>query len=177
MQSVSSRIWTSVAVSISYNDNHYTTGTSNIFIRNRTYPLIFIDRVDNKSCSHYPVQGDRAIWFCPNYWEIYLLSITGKILTRIQLNKQIVTTFQRAIVASEPTGWPQAWCLFSGRSQWQEQSKRFYVAFVDLRKAFDIVNRKEIWQIMGWLDCSPKFLNCTNNSMAKSGTTETSKNT
>ena len=28
MQSVSSRIWTHVAVSISYNDNHYTTGTS-----------------------------------------------------------------------------------------------------------------------------------------------------
>ena len=28
MQSVSSRIWTCVAVSISYDDNHYTTGTS-----------------------------------------------------------------------------------------------------------------------------------------------------
>ena len=27
MQSVSSRIWTRVAVSIFYNDNHYTTGT------------------------------------------------------------------------------------------------------------------------------------------------------
>ena len=30
MQSVSSRIWTRVAVSISYDDNHYTTGTSSI---------------------------------------------------------------------------------------------------------------------------------------------------
>ena len=29
MQSVSSRIWTGVAVSISYDDNDYTTGTSN----------------------------------------------------------------------------------------------------------------------------------------------------
>ena len=28
MQSVSSRIWTRVAVSISYNDYHYTMGTS-----------------------------------------------------------------------------------------------------------------------------------------------------
>ena len=28
MQSISSRIWTRVAVSIPYNDNHYTTGTS-----------------------------------------------------------------------------------------------------------------------------------------------------
>ena len=31
MQSVSSRIWTRVAVSISYSDNHYTTDTSNCF--------------------------------------------------------------------------------------------------------------------------------------------------
>ena len=29
MESVSSRIWTRVTVSISYDDNHYTTGTSN----------------------------------------------------------------------------------------------------------------------------------------------------
>ena len=28
MQSVSSRIWTRVAMSISYSDNHYTMGTS-----------------------------------------------------------------------------------------------------------------------------------------------------
>ena len=34
MQSVSSRIWTHVAISISNNDNHYTTGTSIL------YPLL-----------------------------------------------------------------------------------------------------------------------------------------
>ena len=28
MQSVSSRIWTCIAMSISYDDNHYSTGTS-----------------------------------------------------------------------------------------------------------------------------------------------------
>ena len=32
MQSFSSRIWTRVAVCISYDDNHYTTVTSNIYI-------------------------------------------------------------------------------------------------------------------------------------------------
>ena len=32
MQSVSSSIWTRVAVSISYDDNHYTTGTSMIIL-------------------------------------------------------------------------------------------------------------------------------------------------
>ena len=32
MQSVSSRIWTRVAMSISYDDNHYTTGTSTFLV-------------------------------------------------------------------------------------------------------------------------------------------------
>ena len=32
MQSISSRIWTRVAVSISYDDNNYTTGTSNVYV-------------------------------------------------------------------------------------------------------------------------------------------------
>ena len=32
MQSVSSRIWTCVAVSTSYDDNHYTTGTTVAFL-------------------------------------------------------------------------------------------------------------------------------------------------
>ena len=32
MQSVSSRIWTRVAVYISYDDNHYTTGTSYLML-------------------------------------------------------------------------------------------------------------------------------------------------
>ena len=37
MQQVSARIWTRVAVSISYNDNHYTTG----ILRVKTVPLLF----------------------------------------------------------------------------------------------------------------------------------------
>ena len=32
MQSVSSRVWTRVAVFISYDDNHYTTGTSTVLL-------------------------------------------------------------------------------------------------------------------------------------------------
>ena len=32
MQSVSSRIWTRVAVSTSYDDNHYTTGINKLFL-------------------------------------------------------------------------------------------------------------------------------------------------
>ena len=38
MQSVSSKIWTRVAVSISYDDNHYTTGTKFIL----TNPIVYV---------------------------------------------------------------------------------------------------------------------------------------
>ena len=37
MQSASSRIWTRVAVSISYDDNHYTTGTSIAWTKQQEY--------------------------------------------------------------------------------------------------------------------------------------------
>ena len=40
MQSVSSRIWTCVAVSISYDDNDYTTGTSINMIHVQIYRLL-----------------------------------------------------------------------------------------------------------------------------------------
>ena len=42
MQSVSSRIWTRIVVSISYDDNHYTTGTSNELDLLNTYIITFI---------------------------------------------------------------------------------------------------------------------------------------
>ena len=38
MQSVSSRLWTRVAVSISYDDNNYTTGTSTNIVKQYDEP-------------------------------------------------------------------------------------------------------------------------------------------
>ena len=42
MQSVSSRIWTRVAVSICYDDNHYTTGTSLCFYSHFCFELLLL---------------------------------------------------------------------------------------------------------------------------------------
>ena len=50
MHSVSSRIWTHVTVSISYDDNHYTTGTSILFVC--TYSLFYLThRYDPIKCT------------------------------------------------------------------------------------------------------------------------------
>ena len=47
MQSVSSRIWTRVAVSISYDDNHYTTGTSKNYTYTKLKCLKFNSALNN----------------------------------------------------------------------------------------------------------------------------------
>ena len=44
MQSVSSTIWTRVAVFISYDDKHYTTGTSK-FIINYNYQYLLLIQI------------------------------------------------------------------------------------------------------------------------------------
>ena len=53
MQLVSSRIWTRVAVSISYDDNHYTTGTS----MNSCYRILF----SNLKQKEYSIISSRVI--------------------------------------------------------------------------------------------------------------------
>ena len=60
MQSVSSRIWTRVAVSISYDDNHYTTGTSIFFFKNANW--IIMTRIRQASLRHTMIfhTGDRT---------------------------------------------------------------------------------------------------------------------
>ena len=59
MQSASSRIWTRIAVSISYEDNHYTTGTS-------TPNEIFID--------------SNILVFLSGLWAVILDSLFSYIL-------------------------------------------------------------------------------------------------
>ena len=50
MPSVSSRIWTRVVVSISYDDNHYTTGTSYIYfsLSLSLYLSIYLSNIGQK---------------------------------------------------------------------------------------------------------------------------------
>ena len=59
MQSVSSRIWTRVAVSISYDDNHYTKSTS------------YIKEINNKSKFCHVLEIWSTIW---QHWVLLLKS-------------------------------------------------------------------------------------------------------
>ena len=80
MQSVSSRIWTRVAVFISYDDNDYTTGTSNKY----WYAIKTNQRVCFLSLKHtlrifyrYPLKSWNA--FCE---EVCIVSYDGNIFEK-----------------------------------------------------------------------------------------------
>ena len=102
---------------------------------------------------------------CDNYRGITLLSIAGKILARILLNRLVPT------IAEDNT--PESQCGFRQnrsttdtvfvlrqlKEKCREQNKGLYVSFVDLTKAFHTVSRKGMWQIMERLGCPPRFLN------------------
>ena len=75
MPSISFRIWTRVAVSISYNNNHYTTGTScNTVYNQNTKRCIF----------SFPKKGDQGI--AKNFRTIILTSIAAKIYNTLLQN-------------------------------------------------------------------------------------------
>ena len=54
MPSVSSRIWTLVTVSISYNDNHYTTGTPRSYGLKETVTTMMMFYKNRKAMVHSP---------------------------------------------------------------------------------------------------------------------------
>jgi len=112
--------------------------------------------------SLYKNKGEKSD--CSNYRGITLLSIAGKILARLLLNRLIPT------IAEENT--PESQCGFRAnrgttdmvfvlrqiQEKCREQNMGLYAAFIDLTKAFDTVSRDGLWKILQRLGCPPKFL-------------------
>ena len=77
MQSVSSRIWTHIAVSIPYDDNHYTTGTSYV-IAWLEFELAHYD-VASQYISHYAMETSLLFLILKfkqrpvSSWKIYII--------------------------------------------------------------------------------------------------------
>jgi len=104
---------------------------------------------------------------CDNHRGISLLSIAGKILARVLLNRLILHLEQDLL--------PESQCGFrSGRGtvdmvfaakqlqeKCQEQNRDLYTTFVDLTKAFDTVSREGLWKIMAKFGCPERFINMT----------------
>ena len=108
----------------------------------------------------YKNKGDRSE--CNSYRGISLLSIVGKVFARVILARLQVLAARV---------YPESQCGFrAGRStidmifsvrqlqeKCQEQNKPLFLAFLDLTKAFDLVSRSGLFQLLKKIGCPPKL--------------------
>ena len=99
----------------------------------------------------YKNKGEKSD--CSNYWGITLLSIAGKILARVLLNRLVPTIAEDHLPETQcgfrsNRGATDMFILRRLQEKSREQNKGLYVSFVDLTKAFDTVSRKGLLMIM-----------------------------
>ena len=113
--------------------------------------------------SLYKNKGEKLD--CSNYRGVTLLSIAGKILAHVLLNRLILMITQKSM--------PESQCGFRSNrgtidmifmlrqilEKCREQNMGLYAAFVDLTKAFDTVSHDGLWKILARLGSwqSPKI--------------------
>ena len=108
-------------------------------------------------------KGSRAD--CGNYRGISLLSIAGKILARVILNRMIDSVAENTLPDSQcgfRPGHSTVDMVFTVRQiqeKCTEQQMDLFACFIDLTKAFDTVNREALWVILSKLGCTNKFIN------------------
>ena len=114
------------------------------------------DMRDANIVTLYKNKGDRSD--CNNYRGISLLSVVGKVFARVALTKLQILA-ERTL--------PESQCGFrTGRStsvrQFQEkcreQRRPQFIAFIDLTKAFDLVSRRGLFNLLEKIGCPPSLL-------------------
>ena len=110
----------------------------------------------------YKNKGDRSS--CDNHRGISLLSIAGKILARIMLNR-ITKHILDDVVSESQCGFRKqrgtvdmVFAIRQLQVKCVEQHQDLHLLFIDLTKAFDTVNRAALWAILSKLGCPPRFV-------------------
>ncbi|XP_072106353.1 LOW QUALITY PROTEIN: uncharacterized protein [Mobula birostris] len=110
----------------------------------------------------YKRKGNRQV--CDNHRGISLLSITGKTLARVLLNR-LVTHLELGLLPESQCGFHNGRgmidMIFATRQlqeKCQEQNRELYTTLADLTKAFDTVCRQGLWRIMTKFGCPAKFI-------------------
>jgi len=111
----------------------------------------------------YKRKGNRQS--CDNHRGISLLSIAGKILARVVLNR-LISHLEHGLLPESQCGFRAGRgtvdMIFAARQlqeKCQEQHQDLYSTFVDLTKAFDTVSRTGLWKIMAKFGCPETFTN------------------
>ena len=102
---------------------------------------------------------------CDNHRGISLLSIAGKVLARVLLNRLNEHLEQAGLLPKSQCGFRKDRrtidMIFTARQlqeKCQEQNVDLYMTFVDLTKGFDTVSREGLWKIMAKFGCPTKFI-------------------
>ena len=110
----------------------------------------------------YKRKGNRHV--CDNHRGISLLSIAGKILARILLNR-LITHLEQGLLPESQCGFRKNRgtidMVFAARQlqeKCQEQNADLFSTYVDLTKVFDTVSREGLWKIMAKYGCPRKFI-------------------
>ena len=111
----------------------------------------------------YKWKGNLQV--CDNHRGISLLSIAGKILAKILLNRLNAHLDQAGLIPESQYGFRKDRgtidMIFTARQlqeRCQEQNVDQYMTFVDLTKAFDTVGRDGLWKIMAKFGCPPGYI-------------------
>ena len=112
----------------------------------------------------YKRKGDRAC--CDNHRGISLLSIAGKVLARVLLNRLNDHVHSNCIIPESQCGFraergtmDMIFTVRQVQEECREQHQNLYMVFIDLTKAFDSVNRQGLWQVLRKIGCPEKFVN------------------
>lgn len=106
-------------------------------------------------------KGDKT--HCGNYRGVSLLSVTGKILARV-LSNRLLPLAESYLPETQCGFRPNRGTIdmiFSARQMQEksrEQNQPLYMAFIDLIKAFDSVNREALWRILSLIGCPAKYI-------------------
>ena len=117
------------------------------------------DLKDARIVRLYKGKGDKSS--CDNYRGISLLSIAGKILCKVILNR-LNTHLLDEIVPESQCGFRKnrgtadmIFCTRQIQEKCKEQNKDLYILFFDLTKAFDTVSRPGLWRILPRIGIPP----------------------
>ena len=112
--------------------------------------------------SIYKRKGDRAT--CGNSRGISLLSVAGKVLAKLllgRLNKNIVDRVcpeSQCGFRRERGTVDMVFVVRQLQEKRREQNRNMCIAFIDLTKAFDTVDRDLFWIVMRRFGCPRKFV-------------------
>jgi len=120
---------------------------------------------DWRDASIVPIFKKGSRMDCGNYRGISLLSIAGKILSRILLNR-LNTYIAPAVLPESQCGFRSGrgtmdmiFCLRQTQEKCIEQNMPLYAVFIDFTKAFDTVSRDGLWRVLAKFGCPAKFIN------------------